>query len=131
MTHCWIRTKSPKDRSKFWSVIPLDLSMILSGARIVLGLRKVAGAFLTAALLPLSTLAVRRSNFWVFGHQGGLFAGNSKYLFLWISLHRPDIRAVWITTDQKTRLTIRNGGFESHRRWSLQGISATLRAKVF
>jgi len=105
--------------------------MILSGARIVLGLRKVAGAFLTAALLPLSTLAVRRSNFWVFGHQGGLFAGNSKYLFLWISLHRPDIRAVWITTDQKTRLTIRNGGFESHRRWSLQGISATLRAKVF
>jgi CDP-glycerol glycerophosphotransferase (TagB/SpsB family) len=74
---------------------------------------------------------VRRNNCWVFGHQGGLFAGNSKYLFLWISLHRPDIRAVWITTDQKTLVTIRNAGFEAHRRWSVQGIAVTLRAKVF
>lgn len=96
-----------------------------------LGLKKIAGALLTAALLPLSKLAVRRNNYWVFGHQGGLFAGNSKYLFLWISLHRPDIRAVWITTDQKTLVTIRNAGFEAHRRWSVQGIAVTLRAKVF
>jgi CDP-glycerol glycerophosphotransferase (TagB/SpsB family) len=79
----------------------------------------------------LSRLSRRRNNHWVFGHQGGVFSGNAKYLFLWISIYRPDVRATWLTDDRQTRNLIRRAGFAAHTRWSLGGVAAALRAKVF
>ncbi len=93
--------------------------------------RLLIRALLNATLLPLSRLAPRRSDHWVFGHQGDAFAGNSKYLFLWISQHRPDLRVVWLSDREDTLQTIRKAGLPAFRRWSVGGVVAALRSKVF
>lgn len=93
--------------------------------------RLLFGALLNATALPLSRLAPRRSDHWVFGHQGDVFAGNAKYLFLWVSIHRPDLRVVWLSDREDTLRAIRQSGLPAFRRWSLQGVVAALRSKVF
>lgn len=82
-------------------------------------------------LYPLSALAPRSPRRWVFGDRSGEFVGNPKYLFLWIALNRPDIEVSWITGNEKTRRMLVANGFRAHRRWSLGGIVAALRAKVY
>ncbi len=82
-------------------------------------------------LVPLSAVVPRRNDFWLFGHRDGVFGGNSRGLFLWLSIHRPDIRAVWIGDSDQVIRTLRENGFEAVRRRSAAGLLATLRARVF
>jgi CDP-glycerol glycerophosphotransferase (TagB/SpsB family) len=93
--------------------------------------KRVWDGLLNSTILPLSRLSPRKSNHWLFGHTEGAFAGNTKYLFLWISLYRPDITAVWIAENDETKTLIAGSGFLSYRRWSVSGIKAALRSKIF
>lgn len=80
---------------------------------------------------PLSGLAPRQKDRWVFGHTRGLFAGNPKYLFLWMALHRHDIKVTWITGSRRTRDLLVRNGLDACLRNSWRGRAAALRAKVF
>lgn len=93
--------------------------------------RKLIPMALNAALLPFALAARRRDDEWVFGHKGQIFAGNPKYLFLWMAIHRPGIRATWLTSDRRTYRMLAENGYRVARRWSPRGIAAALRARVF
>ena len=93
--------------------------------------RLARNALLNLMVLNLSRIVPRSSKHWLFGHQGGIFAGNSKYLFLWMTLHRPDIRAVWLAHNEATHQLLTAHGLPCHRKWSLAGVWAALRSKVF
>ncbi len=86
---------------------------------------------LNLTLLNFSRLVPRSPKKWIFGHTGKLFAGNSKYLFLWMKLHRPDIDASWLAHDEATYQLLRAHGLNCHRKWSRAGMLAALRSKVF
>jgi len=80
---------------------------------------------------PLSSRARRRSNLWLFGHEEGAFAGNSKFLYLWLLAHRPDIRSVWITHRRDTETLLRRQGLPVVRRGTWSGARAALQAGVY
>lgn len=80
---------------------------------------------------PLSAKVPRRPKLWLFGHEEGTFAGNSKFLFLWILAHRPDIRPLWITHRRDTEEHLRAYGLPVVRRGTLRGTRAALTAGVY
>lgn len=80
---------------------------------------------------PLSGLSPRSSKQWAFGHAGEMFAGNPKYLFLWIALYRPDIQATWLTSNERLIALLRRHGYSAARRRSIKGIRIALRSGVF
>jgi len=87
-------------------------------------------ALLTRVVLfPLSFLVPRRRDLWVFGAPQDGFSGNPKFLFLWMSQHRPDVRCVWLTGSPDTRRSLRDHGLECELRWSRAGITAAARAR--
>lgn len=86
---------------------------------------------LNLAAYPIAKAARRSPRRWAFGHPGGLFAGNSKYLFLWITLHRPDIEATWITDSDETFRLLKQAGLPVALRWSRDGVKAALHSDVF
>jgi CDP-glycerol glycerophosphotransferase (TagB/SpsB family) len=80
---------------------------------------------------PLSAKLPRRRNLWLFGHEEGAFAGNSKFLFLWLLAHRPDIQALWITHRRETEAHLKAYGLPVVRRGTLRGARAALTARVY
>jgi CDP-glycerol glycerophosphotransferase (TagB/SpsB family) len=86
---------------------------------------------LNLTVYPLSGLFPRSPKQWVFGHTRDLFAGNPKYLFLWMTIHRPDIRVSWISGSRATQRLLAKSGYRAHLRWSPAGILAALRAGAF
>lgn len=94
-------------------------------------LKRLASSAMALTLYPLSRLVPRSRRQWAFGHAGDQFAGNPKYLFLWMAIHRPDLRVSWITGNEAVRRMLRNAGYRAYRRWSVGGMIATLRARVF
>ena len=90
-----------------------------------------AKATLMVLLHAISGLVPRSRRRWVFGHAGDLFAGNPKYLFIWMTIHRPDIRVAWLTDDPETLRLLRDEGYRALARWSPAGLLAALRARVF
>ncbi len=69
---------------------------------------------------------------WVFGNYiVDQFADNPKYLFLYVKLYHPDIRAIWITRDDRIFHELRQKGFEVHKKDSARGIYHCLTAKVY
>lgn len=85
---------------------------------------------LTLTLYPLAGLMPRTPKRWVFGHHGGLFSGNPKYLYLWMAKHRPDIQITWVANNRRTLEHLRSHGFPVRSKRSLPGIVTTLRAGV-
>ena len=81
-----------------------------------------------AVLFPLSFLARRRADLWVFGAPQDGFSGNPKFLFLWVSRHRPDVDVVWLTGSRATRRMLQERGYRCELRWSVTGMVAALRA---
>ena len=94
-------------------------------------LKRLAMLLMNLTLYPLSALFPRSNNRWAFGHSRELFAGNPKYLFLWMALNRPDIHISWITGSESIRRMLMANGHRAYRRWSPQGLYAALRAGVF
>ena len=93
--------------------------------------RRAARTLGALALLPIARAWRRSPRRWAFGHAGDVFAGNPRYLFLWLAIHRPDIRATWITGDAELRRRLRAAGYRAELRWSPAGALAALRARVF
>jgi CDP-glycerol glycerophosphotransferase (TagB/SpsB family) len=80
----------------------------------------------------ISFLFPRSKNKWVFGHYVlNQFADNPKHLFLYLNKYHRDIRAIWITKDDRLFKELRRLGFEVHKAQSLQGIYHCLTAKVY
>jgi len=78
----------------------------------------------------LSGLFPRRSDLWAFGCGWGDFTDNSKYLFLWISANRPDIKAVWITGNAKLYADLKAKGYRVELRRTVASILVVIRAKL-
>lgn len=72
----------------------------------------------------------KREGVWVFGADGGArFADNSKYLFLHVAAERPDVRPIWLTTDDELVAALRSSGYEAYRADRPRGIYYTLVAE--
>lgn len=80
---------------------------------------------------PLSSVTPRDPRRWAFGAPDGRFEGNTKYLFLWLSLHPADASPVWITTDRTLVRRLRARGLPALHRWSPQGLLAAARAGLY
>ena len=76
---------------------------------------------------PVARRARRNSRRWVFGHERGEFAGNPKFLYLWL-LGREDIEPYWITGNWRVWRKLRRQGWPASLRWSPWGIGRTLTA---
>lgn len=90
---------------------------------------------LTWPLFFFSCLVPRKKSLWVFigwhrGHDMEVFADNTKYLFLYIHQHVPNIRAVWLAKDEKLATLLRSRGYEAYNEHSLRGIWYALRAHI-
>lgn len=79
----------------------------------------------------LSRKVRRRPGLWLFGHEGGDFAGNAKFLYLWLLAHRPDIEPMWITHRADVHAHLQAKGLPVCRRGTAQGIRAALAAGVY
>ena len=68
---------------------------------------------------------------WVFGAWlGKKYNDNPKYLFEYINQHRPDLKAIWLTQDEKTRQLVLDKGYRCHRTFSLMGLYYSLCSSV-
>ncbi|MEO8175184.1 MAG: CDP-glycerol glycerophosphotransferase family protein [Sphingomicrobium sp.] len=93
---------------------------------------RVAATLVANGLIyPLSKLMPRRRDQWLFGHQDGAFAGNCKFLFLWLHLHRPDLRATWVTSDPDVLRSLCQHGFAACRKGGPSAIWRSLRSAVY
>lgn len=81
--------------------------------------------------LPLSLVVPRSSRQWAFGNSGPFFAGNSKYLFLWMSSNCPEHKVTWLSNSGITVRHLKKNGYDAYLRWSPHGIWRALRAGVF
>ncbi|HEY0519407.1 MAG TPA: CDP-glycerol glycerophosphotransferase family protein [Ilumatobacteraceae bacterium] len=85
---------------------------------------------LRAAFRSVSRYVRREPDLVVFGSVRNRLADNSAYLFLNMA-RSTDLRCVWITGSRNVVNQLRSHGYEAHRRWSLKGIAAVLRASAF
>jgi len=76
---------------------------------------------------PLAKRIRRNPRRWVFGHEYGEFAGNPKFLYLWL-LASGDVELHWITGSLRTCRRLRRRGWPAALRWSPRGIYLTLTA---
>jgi CDP-glycerol glycerophosphotransferase (TagB/SpsB family) len=79
------------------------------------------------------SLFIRRSkSMWVFGSYGCKnFFQNSKYLFLYVNLHEPDINAIWISKNEAIISTLRENGYKAYHKRSFKGLYYSFRAKYY
>ncbi|MFY0666347.1 MAG: CDP-glycerol glycerophosphotransferase family protein [Natronospirillum sp.] len=77
-----------------------------------------------------SFLTPRKKNRWIFGSAHG-FSDNSKYLFIEVNESHKEIRAIWISRDRESPVTIRALGFEAYYLWSLKGFYYLLTSRVY
>ncbi|MBP7006033.1 CDP-glycerol glycerophosphotransferase family protein [Patescibacteria group bacterium] len=95
----------------------------------------VANLIISWPLFFLSCLFPRKQSLWVFigwhrGHEMEVFADNTKYFFLHIRQHVPQIQAVWLAKDEKLASLLRARGYEAYDEHSLKGIWYALRAHI-
>ena len=89
---------------------------------------RLVGNFMVRPLTMRSRRARKR---WLFGHQGGDFAGNSKFLYLWLISHRPDIDALWITDRRDVLAELKAHGLPVCLRGTAAAAHAALNAAVY
>ena len=67
---------------------------------------------------------------WLFGSNMG-FAGNAKYLFIYLNEH-PDegIRPLWIAKNRQELKQMKAMGLEAFRRWSAKGTYHALTSNI-
>lgn len=85
----------------------------------------------TSFFYLISGLINRDSKIWVFGAQHDTFIDNTKHLFIYLTTNRPDIKAIWITTNRGVINKIRQNGGLAYYRWSFRGIGNTMLAKYW
>ena len=80
-------------------------------------------------LHPVAPRVRRNPRRWVFGHEYGQFAGNPRFLYLWL-LGREDVEPWWITGSLRTWRRLRRHGCPVALRWSPRGMYLTMTAGV-
>lgn len=87
-------------------------------------------------LVPLywvSFITPRSKKVWIFGSTfGKRFADNSRYFYLYINqFKKSEIRAIWISHDNKIVKFLKENGLEAYYYRSLKGIYYCLRGYVY
>ena len=94
-------------------------------------LKKLLTYTIMLPLYWLSLVIPKDKNLWVFGAWfGEKYADNSKYLFEYVNKYHPEIKAIWLTSNQNTFKLVKNKGYKVAKTYSLKGIYYSLRAKV-
>jgi len=92
------------------------------GRLIIRSLARFVGSLLAFPIYLVSFVTPRRKNVWIFGAWfGNKFADNSKYLFLYTTRYKPQIRAIWLTRNRNVLKGLRADGFKCHSVYSLAG----------
>jgi len=94
-------------------------------------LEKASRLVANGLVRPLTSYSHRNSRLWLFGHQDGAFAGNSKFLFLWVVTHRPDICVFWITHRPEVLAELEMHGLPVLLRGTARAARAALDAGVY
>jgi len=81
-------------------------------------------------LYYLGKLIPKQSHIWCFGSPRERFTDNSKYMFLFVNKHYPDIKCYWVTSDKKLQQELSSQGLLVIDRNTLKGMSIIIRAKV-
>lgn len=83
-------------------------------------------------LLYLTTFVIPRSkNLWVFGAWfGHSYADNSRYLFEYVCVNEPSVRAIWLSRDSGIVQRLREAGREAYLARSAAGFWYSSRASV-
>lgn len=64
----------------------------------------------------------KKRNLWIFGSWfGDKYCDSPKYLFEYVNKMHPEIRCVWLCTNQETVDLVRESGFEAHLTYGLKG----------
>jgi CDP-glycerol glycerophosphotransferase (TagB/SpsB family) len=85
---------------------------------------------LRAAFRGMSRFVRRKPDLIAFGSVRNRFADNSAYLFLAMARDQ-ELRCVWLSGSHKVVKHLRSHGYEAHRRWSISGVRAAVRASYF
>lgn len=107
---------------------------ILGGIKIFLSFLGRIQVHLTLILRFFVGLVIvnipRKRHVWIFGSwQGQRFSDNSKYFFLYVSNMHPDIRAIWITRNNRVKKKLTDNGYECYKANGIKGIFYSLIAK--
>lgn len=94
-------------------------------------LRKASRLVGNGLVRPLTGYSRRERKLWLFGHQDGAFAGNSKFLYLWVVSHRPDIDAFWITHRSEVSAELEMHGLPVLLRGTVRAARAALDAGAY
>ncbi len=79
----------------------------------------------------ISYIIPKDQKLWIFGAwYGQQYSDNCKYLYEYINIKHPEIRAVWITKNKKVFESIKKKGFEVYYSSSLKGHLMSLRSGV-
>jgi CDP-glycerol glycerophosphotransferase (TagB/SpsB family) len=82
-------------------------------------------------IYPFSFLVPRSKRKWAFGSFRNAFNDNSKYLFIYVSEHKPAIDAAWISASRDTVRQVRNCGLKAYHIGTLRGMLFALSAKYW
>lgn len=93
-------------------------------------MKKVTLYILNLFLYFLSHFFKKDNNLWLFGAWfGQKYSDNSKYLFEYINMNQPSVRAVWLASTPEVEEKIKEKGFEVYRIYSFKSILLGLRAR--
>ena len=107
-------------------------------------LRKVYNSFLSIKLFHFfhsTTLLLlsrcieiflkKESNLIVFGASNGISYGdNSRFLFEWILINKPEYECIWITHSRSIKKKLLNENYNVELAWSLKGILKLFKANI-
>lgn len=78
----------------------------------------------------ISYLFPRNKNKWVFGNKK-IFKDNTKYLFIYMQEHHPEVQTVWITSSRNLAKKLRGLSYNAYFKYSLKGLFHSLTAGVY
>lgn len=95
---------------------------------------KLKNKLVHTLMLPvywLGYLFPKKNDVWVFGAwKGEKYNDNPKYLFEYVNRHCPDVRAVWLTRNEKARQIVLAKGYRCHHPLSLAGLYYSLCSSI-
>lgn len=95
---------------------------------------KYWGQLLQLPVYWLSFLFPRNKKIWLFGSTfGRRFADNPRYLYLYVSQHKEELRLrpIWISHNEDVVQMLNSKGYEAYMYHSIKGIWFALRGKVY